>query len=228
MNINAKANGIFREHLESYSEQYLAESYPQWKAKHEAGDDVVLEPIAPEDLAIMWEDAAANDCESPIEQMLLASLMFCSTGYGPWPVPVWNNAMPFRAPSSRIFVSPQFKFGSYRLDLALFGQDFSGNEFRFAIECDGHEFHKTKDQMKRDRKRARFLQLWGWHIIRFTGSEIFADADGCAEEVGELACQVFDEDFERRGEISNVYKAKKLQEFGFVSPFIPTQQEQAA
>lgn len=219
MTVNPRAQGLFEEHFAEYAEQYHAEILPRWLETKDQIPGVIPEPIRPDDLRIMWDDASINDCESPIEQMMLAAMMFCSTGYGPWPVPIWNNGMPFPPSPDRMFVSPQFKFGDYRIDIAVFGQDFGKNEFRFAIECDGHNFHKTKEQMKRDRKRDRFLQLWGWHIIRFTGSEIYADADACAEEVGNLACQIFDDDLEARGHIAGFNRQTKLAELGYVSPF---------
>lgn len=53
-----------------------------------------------------------------------------------------------------------------------------------AIECDGHEFHeRTKEQAARDRARDRALQEAGLTIFRFTGSEIYRDPFGCADQV---------------------------------------------
>jgi very-short-patch-repair endonuclease len=53
--------------------------------------------------------------------------------------------------------------------------------------CDGHAFHeRTKEQAKRDRSRDRGAQLHGLPIFRFTGSEIWNDPMGCADEVLEF------------------------------------------
>lgn len=57
----------------------------------------------------------------------------------------------------------------------------------YAVEIDGHEFHeKTKDQAKADRQRERWIIRHPLaHIdavIRFTGSEVFADPVRCADE----------------------------------------------
>lgn len=69
--------------------------------------------------------------------------------------------------------------GNYRLDFAV---DPDGS--KIAIECDGHEFHeRTKEQAARDKSRDRALQAAGWRVLRFTGSEIFADPGKCASEV---------------------------------------------
>lgn len=52
------------------------------------------------------------------------------------------------------------------------------------VECDGHGFHeRTKAQARRDKQRQRDLQIEGYHVIRFTGSEIYEDPAVCAEDV---------------------------------------------
>lgn len=43
---------------------------------------------------------------------------------------------------------------------------------KIAIECDGHEFHSSKEQKARDNKRSRLLQSDGWRVLRYSGSEI--------------------------------------------------------
>jgi hypothetical protein len=55
------------------------------------------------------------------------------------------------------------------------------------VECDGHEFHAaTKQQVSRDRKRDRQIVAQGHVVVRFTGSEIWKDANGCVAEIIEL------------------------------------------
>lgn len=52
------------------------------------------------------------------------------------------------------------------------------------IECDGHDFHeKTKGQAKHDKERDRNLQLEGFRVMHFTGSEVFKDSDKCADQI---------------------------------------------
>ncbi|MCP5810307.1 endonuclease domain-containing protein, partial [Klebsiella pneumoniae] len=52
------------------------------------------------------------------------------------------------------------------------------------VECDGHNFHeRTPEQAKRDRSRDRDLAFQGYRLLRFTGREIYHDADGCAREI---------------------------------------------
>lgn len=71
--------------------------------------------------------------------------------------------------------------GKYRLDFAIWRE---GKPWRIAVECDGHNFHeKTKEQVARDKARERDLIFEGWTVLRFSGTEIHRDADGCAETI---------------------------------------------
>lgn len=91
----------------------------------------------------------------------------------------------FDSPLERMFyelafldlhIYPQHPVGRYRLDFAIPNQ-------RIAIELDGHEYHKTKYQRTRDAKRDRWLYGQGWHVLRFTGSEIYENLDRCIDEI---------------------------------------------
>jgi len=73
-------------------------------------------------------------------------------------------------------VDPQYSVGSYRIDFAI-------PERFIAIELDGHDYHKTKEQRTNDAQRERYLQENGWTVIRFTGSEVYKDASGCVDQV---------------------------------------------
>jgi very-short-patch-repair endonuclease len=75
-------------------------------------------------------------------------------------------------------LTPQLEVGPYRLDFAL-----QGGDLKVAIEIDGHEHHKTKDQRAADYKREHYLQKCGWFIIRFTGSSVYKDAQWSVSEV---------------------------------------------
>lgn len=82
----------------------------------------------------------------------------------------------------------QVKIGRYRVDFLIAGPSMADESYvTLAIECDGHEFHeKTREQAARDRKRDRFLTMCGYFPVRFTGSEIWHDAVGCAEETANI------------------------------------------
>lgn len=160
-------------------------------------------------MATYWDEFIERKCESPIETMLGSSLFrsldekvkrqpdmsgryvdFCYLDAGSF---VWNR------------IVPQSKLAGYRIDFGLLGwvatpeklADYRNNKiqastaliraFSLAIECDGHEFHeKTKEQVARDKARDRAITLRGVSVVRFSGSEIFRDADGCAAQVFEM------------------------------------------
>lgn len=69
----------------------------------------------------------------------------------------------------------QFSIGRYFVDFAF-------PEDRIAIELDGHDFHKTKEQRTSDAQRQRWLELNGWRLIRFTGSEIHNNVESCVNQ----------------------------------------------
>ena len=68
--------------------------------------------------------------------------------------------------------------GKYRLDFLVF---YDGGAV--GVELDGHEWHKTKEQRSRDAARDRWFQSRRIQIVRFTGSQVFADVQGCVSEL---------------------------------------------
>lgn len=77
-------------------------------------------------------------------------------------------------------LSPQYVIASYRVDFAIVAR-------QIAVELDGHEYHKSKEQRTSDARRDRVLMLNGWQTMRFTGSEVWKDAVGCVDSVVKLA-----------------------------------------
>ncbi len=67
----------------------------------------------------------------------------------------------------------QYPVGPYRADLAV-------PEAKLAIEADGAAYHQDKN---RDRKRDEYFQSQGWQVLRFTGSQIHRDPEGCGKAV---------------------------------------------
>ena len=76
---------------------------------------------------------------------------------------------------------PQQIIGIYIVDFAI------GN---CAIEIDGHEYHKTKEQREHDYKRERYLIKNGYIPVRFMATEVFLDATKCVLEAFEIASQI--------------------------------------
>lgn len=71
---------------------------------------------------------------------------------------------------------PQYPIGKYRVDFAHVAT-------RTAIELDGFATHSSTDDIAYDRKRQRWIEAQGWHVIRFGGKEIMSKAYVCVEEV---------------------------------------------
>lgn len=72
--------------------------------------------------------------------------------------------------------------GRYRIDFALPDQ-------KIGIELDGYAHHSSPEAFTRDRARQRELELDGWRIIRFSGSEINKNAGACVHQAAQLAAR---------------------------------------
>lgn len=128
---------------------------------------------------------AATLCESPIEVRFLAAL--CNSpeflnGENYPRICTLQELLNYRGHLTSIV--PQAHIRNYRVDFAV-GRWFPEiGLIRFVAECDGHDFHeRTKEQARRDKSRDRELMAHGWPVVRFTGSEIHADAMECVDSL---------------------------------------------
>lgn len=78
-----------------------------------------------------------------------------------------------------IEIFPQIKVEvsskNYFLDFGLYVKDLHNpnlKTLKIAIECDGFDFHSSKEQINNDNIRTRNLVSNGWHVIRYSGNEI--------------------------------------------------------
>jgi very-short-patch-repair endonuclease len=101
---------------------------------------------------------------------------------------MFNDAyMKLDRESGRMYeLLPQQVVGIYKVDF-IYG--------KCAVEIDGHEYHKTKEQREYDYKRERYLIKQGFVPVRFMGTEVFLDAEKCVEEIEEIAGVVDYSDF---------------------------------
>jgi very-short-patch-repair endonuclease len=129
------------------------------------------------------------NCESPIEMLLAIALNNYTRsrlGY----------QLEFKHNLDILAITNQFDIAigeqNFRADFFIAAKLNSIDEvFYFVIECDGHEFHeRTKEQAARDKKRDRLLMSNGYHVIHFTGSEIFKSPGTCAQEVFNIILDV--------------------------------------
>lgn len=124
----------------------------------------------------IWERRLGKT-ESPIEALLLEALCACAIHNG------YEVARQSKAEHSVIHIQSQRWIDRVRVDF-LIRYPFHGKTFEAVVECDGHAFHeRTKEQAKRDRQRDRNLQRAGYHVFRFTGSEINGAPRLCASEI---------------------------------------------
>jgi very-short-patch-repair endonuclease len=124
---------------------------------------------------------------SPIEQLLAVELQLYQSLYSDWFKRYDEYANIDEIATQRVVVVNGIK---YRVD--FMARCYANDKLHFfAIECDGHEFHeKTKEQVRKDKQRERALLTQGITVIRFSGSEIWNDAAGCAKEAYEIMEQV--------------------------------------
>jgi very-short-patch-repair endonuclease len=66
----------------------------------------------------------------------------------------------------------------YRPDFIVF---YGGRAV--VVELDGHEGHKTREQRSHDTTRERWFEARGMRVIRWTGSQVWADAANCVAEL---------------------------------------------
>lgn len=119
--------------------------------------------------------------ESPLEAKLLEA--FYSTGAFE-PVAASAGVLLGYSPTNgALFGQLTVKVAGrhHRLDYAVVAPR---RDVFMAIEIDGGH-HFQREQAQRDRKRDRDLAGRGWTPIRFTGGEVFRDAESCVREVVE-------------------------------------------
>lgn len=78
-------------------------------------------------------------------------------------------------------VCPQHKIGKFRADFYI--ESPMAHGAAVLVEIDGHDFHeRTKEQVAKDKQRERHIVATGIPVLRFSGSEVYRDAQACALE----------------------------------------------
>lgn len=125
--------------------------------------------------------SAATD--SPIEtQIGAAVLMFFERANLPLKL---CKMIDIRDAPDALLLVPQFAWGYYRSDWAILNPKRAG---ALLIECDGKEFHSSAEQKKHDWQKDANAHDRGYLTMRFTGSQIHRDADGCAQKIFDAVC----------------------------------------
>ena len=113
--------------------------------------------------------------DSPIESILGAALILCFKNGGK---PLTLAAQP--EPATGLLLIPQFKWGVYRSDWAIYNPKTTD---ALLIECDGKDYHSSQEQVAHDQRKDQAAHDRGYLTVRFSGSKIHRDADGCARGV---------------------------------------------
>jgi very-short-patch-repair endonuclease len=66
--------------------------------------------------------------------------------------------------------------GRYRVDFLV-------RHKKVIIELYGYQWHSTKEKLTQDAERERALQQQGYHVVRFTGSEVHKNPQKCVRDV---------------------------------------------
>lgn len=69
---------------------------------------------------------------------------------------------------------------SIRVDMLIWHPSFDRG---LVVECDGFEFHNSKESFVSDRKRDRAIAASGYEVQRYSGSEIFNNPRDCVTDV---------------------------------------------
>lgn len=151
-----------------------------------------------DEMSWLVEDARGD---SPIERILCVAInMYGRFGCSEFRGALWAESEEMAQALMRddlnracLVIESQKQLPDWRVDFMVHAYSWwpSGTWRSVVIECDGHDYHeKTKEQARRDRSRDRRVQRMGKHqIYRFTGSEIWNDAWGCAREVYDWAAE---------------------------------------
>ena len=120
------------------------------------------------------------EIESPIEKMFFLE---------------WAFQDMFAIYYDDIRMIPQYKdyeiTGKYYVDFMVIG---FCNHPLIAIEIDGHDFHqKTKEQVRHDKERERFITKNVVKLLRFSGSEVYDNPTKAVNEIIELINKIEEE-----------------------------------
>lgn len=123
-----------------------------------------------------------SNCDSPIEVELGAAILetFARCGRE------LNLClmMDLAHQNDGLLLVPQFKWSIYRSDWAILRN--RRDACALLIECDGLEFHSSKEQRAHDAKKDEAALVRGHLTVRFSGSAIFRQPKECAAKVLEI------------------------------------------
>ena len=180
----------------NYDDGLDADGYPieteSWRKPFIHGDEsdagdwqptrlVTATADAIERIGRIWELSHSTD--SPIETRIGAAVLMLFERLR-LPLKLAKMIDLEKTPDQLLLV-PQFAWSYYRSDWAILNPKRAG---ALLIECDGKEFHSSVDQIAHDNRKDAAAHDRGFLTMRFTGSEIHRDADGCAMKIFDAVC----------------------------------------
>lgn len=127
----------------------------------------------------IFESEYAKLTESPIELKFLLATEFMFRLLG-WNLEICTSDLKFTPQYGENLIFPQYVWGRYRSDFCFRSWNCGKS---FLIECDGYDFHSTKEQIEKDGIRDREACSNGYVIIRLPGSTIHKDPIGCVNHL---------------------------------------------
>lgn len=123
-------------------------------------------------------------CESPIEKLIIPSLVFQPYGSnGPWvPADAIREGRTYFSP---VRIEAQASIGDARFDFLMMVLLAPGADIMIAVECDGRDFHNSDKDFYRDRNWRRA----GIPTVRLTGADINRAPRMAASRVAEFVLQ---------------------------------------
>lgn len=114
-----------------------------------------------------------------------------------------------------IIIQPQYEIQTgkkkYYADffISIFG--FNGYKNKLVVECDGYDYHSSKEQIKHDNERDYHIKSEGYDIIHFSGTEIYDNPFICVKKAIKLILKN-KENIENIREVKTVGRKRKCKE----------------
>lgn len=121
-----------------------------------------------------------GNCDSPIEYQIGAAILVYFERAGQRLSLCKTVDLESALGADKLLLVPQFAWSYYRSDWALYNPV---TKSALLIECDGKDFHSSAEQRAHDAKKDAAAIERGYLTMRFTGSRIFRDPDGCAQNI---------------------------------------------
>lgn len=128
-----------------------------------------------------WSFFIDNEVNSPIEQILYSALETVRE------INYIDKADPVELRGKTVIrglgIIQQYKIDKYRVDFLVYYESASVDK-KIIVECDSQQFHERDEKERRyEKERDRFLQIKGYKVFRYTGSEIVKEPFRIAAEI---------------------------------------------